>query len=101
MTGDVSEDPQEGPACGHPGCRREVDYRVAVPGGRDALRCRWHTDALWRPHGAAASVEPLHRDAPPIDTAASARRSSLPAVLLLALGLVVLVGFAALAPVLL
>ncbi len=101
MTGGVSAEAQDGPACGHPGCGREADYRVAVPGATAHLCCRWHVDALWRPHGAAASVEPLHRDAPAIDTAASARRAVLPAVLVVALGVVVLVGFAALAPVLL
>ncbi len=88
-----------GPPCGHAGCRREADYRVVVDGRPERLRCRWHVDAAWRPHGAGAEVTALHGEVPPIDPAAErTRRSLLPALLLLVTVLVVVLGFAVIAP---
>jgi hypothetical protein len=87
-----------GPPCGHAGCRREADYRIERPGAADRLRCRWHADAAWRPHGAAARVVALHGEVPAIQTTAGRRRTLLPALLLFVALVVVVLGFAVIAP---
>lgn len=89
------------PTCGHAGCRRDADYRVEVPGAAPALRCRWHADELWRPHGAAARVVALDAEVPEIDTSRARRGTVGPAVVLAIFVVVVAVGFAVLAPIML
>lgn len=87
--------------CGRAGCEREADYRIQGPAAAPVVRCRWHADAVWRPHGAAARVTALHGEVPEIDTAPSARGTLLPLLLVVGFVLVVVVGFAVIAPVML
>lgn len=97
----MSAEPDTTPVCAHPGCRRDAEYRVATPDRPVTLRCRWHVDEAWRPHGAAATVTAIYGDAPPIDTTRTTRRPPVGALVLGALFVLVVLGFAALAPVLL
>lgn len=87
------------PACGHRGCTREADYAIGS-GTEPLLRCRWHADAVWRALAPAVAVRRLHDEVPEIDPARERRGLSGPLLLALALVVVVL-GFAAIAPVML
>lgn len=86
-----------GPACGHPGCTREADYAIGDAG---TPRCRWHADAAWRPLAPGVLVTRLHAEVPEIDPTRGRRGVGAPLLLLVALVVVVL-GFAAIAPVML
>ncbi len=88
------------PRCGKPRCTRIADYRVTLPGAEPALRCRWHTDELWRPQRQTAEVDRLHREVPEIDLSRSARATLAPALIAVACVLIVAIGFAVIAPML-
>jgi hypothetical protein len=89
------------PPCGHPGCRRDADYRITAPAVPAAVRCRWHADSSWRPHGSAARVVALHAEVPSIDPTRDRRGGLLAALVIAACLLIVVLGFAVIAPVML
>ncbi|MCW3040430.1 MAG: hypothetical protein JWM31_2335 [Solirubrobacterales bacterium] len=93
--------PADQPGCDHAGCTREADYRVQIDGRPALLRCRWHADAAWRPHAGTVTVAPLHGEVPLIDTHAGRRATLLPALLIALCLVLVVVGFAVIAPVML